>query len=148
MDAADARHPPTLLPPHHDHEDDGPLHETVRLLATTLGRVIRRLEGESCFKAVEHLRTECRARREGDPDAADLDHLLKVVGKLEPATLGAAARAFALFFLLINTAEQVYQAMAHREEGRRPDWSTRRWRIGRKDAGPTATPGPAPIAGP
>jgi len=125
MDAADARHPPTLLPPHHDHEDDGPLHETVRLLATTLGRVIRRLEGESCFKAVEHLRTECRSRREGDPDAADLDHLLNVVGKLEPATLGVAARAFALFFLLINTAEQVYQAMAHREEGRRPDGDPR-----------------------
>ncbi len=121
MPDADNRQPMTLLPPHHDHEDDQPLHETVRLLAATLGRVIRRLEGESCFKAVEHLRTECRSRRDGDPDAADLGRLLKVVGKLELATLGTVARAFTLFFLLINTAEQVYQTEMHRDEDRRPD---------------------------
>jgi len=103
-----------LLPPHTDGNEDQPLHETVRWLASSLGDVIRRLEGESCFEAVETLRTACRARREGEDDAPGIDELLEMIDDLSLAEAGIVARAFTLFFLLINTAEQVYQVLRRR----------------------------------
>lgn len=99
----------TLLPPHGDDLMDEPLHENVRRLATTLGRVIQRLEGQACFEAVEKLRLACRARRNGDAGAPPLDELLDTVGKLPLGTAATVARAFTLFFWLINTAEQVHR---------------------------------------
>ncbi len=127
-----------ILPPHSDHEDDQPLHETVRLLASTLGRVIRRLEGETCFQAVERLRTECRARREGEADAPEIDRLLEIVANLDLDAAGTVARAFTLFFMLINTAEQVYQFRMHRDEAKGadadPEPGTYRWAMARLKA--------------
>ena len=43
--------------------EERPLHDDVRRLASALGQVIRCLEGEVCFEAVERLRTASRARR-------------------------------------------------------------------------------------
>src|SRR5258705_11013872 len=62
--------------------EDVPLHDDVRWLAAALGRVIRRLEGESAFDTVESLRRACRARRRGAPDAPSLDQLLEQVEAL------------------------------------------------------------------
>src|SRR5690349_23303192 len=87
------------LPP---RPEDQPLHDDVRRLAAALGRVIRRLEGEEAFQAVEGLRRAARARRRGDPDAATLDALLDEVARLPLPLAGVTARAFTLFFLLIN----------------------------------------------
>src|SRR5688572_19814568 len=89
--------------------EDLPLHEDVRLLASTLGSVIRRLEGNDAFQAVEELRRACRARRRGEPGAPALDQLLTVVDALPLDRAAIVARAFTLFFLLINTAEQVHR---------------------------------------
>ena len=89
--------------------EDLPLHDDVRLLASTLGAVIRRLEGEEAFQAVEGLRRACRARRRGQPDAPSLDELLARVDELPLDHAATVARAFTLFFLLINTAEQVHR---------------------------------------
>ena len=88
---------------------DVPLHDDVRWLAAALGRVIRRLEGEHAFHVVESLRRACRARRRGHADAASLPQLLESVDALPLADIATTARAFTLFFLLINTAEQVHR---------------------------------------
>ena len=88
---------------------DEPLHDDVRRLADALGRVIRRLEGEHAFDVVESLRRACRARRREEPDAPTLDELLARVQALPLADSATTARAFTLFFLLINTAEQVHR---------------------------------------
>lgn len=88
---------------------DVPLHDDVRWLAAALGRVIRRLEGEHAFQVVESLRRACRARRRGHPDAASLAELLGRVDALPLQDIAITARAFTLFFLLINTAEQVHR---------------------------------------
>ncbi|MEM7244399.1 MAG: phosphoenolpyruvate carboxylase [Acidobacteriota bacterium] len=93
-----------------------PLHDDVRLLATTLGRVIQRLEGEPAFRAVERLRKACRARRLGEEGAPELTTLLDEVRALPLPVAGVVARAFTLFFLLINTAEQV-QLVRRRRAG-------------------------------
>jgi len=97
---------PTPAPP---RKEDLPLHEDVRWLAAALGRVIWRLEGEEAFKIVERLRVATRARRHGESGAASLDDLLKHVDDLPVDKCATAARAFTLFFLLINTAEQTHR---------------------------------------
>jgi len=95
--------------------EDVPLHDDVRWLAAALGRVIRRLEGEHAFRTVDDLRKACRARRRGDPDAPSLDALLDEVAALPLELCAVAARAFTLFFLLINTAEQVHRVRRRRD---------------------------------
>ncbi len=81
----------------------------MRYLASALGQVIKRLEGEPVFKAVEELRSACRDRRRGEAGAADLDTLLTRVADLPLPVAAPVARAFTLFFFLINTAEQVHR---------------------------------------
>ncbi|HEY3134322.1 MAG TPA: phosphoenolpyruvate carboxylase, partial [Gemmatimonadaceae bacterium] len=100
-------HPvPTPAPP---RKEDLPLHEDVRWLAGALGRVIRRLEGEEALQVVEQLRVATRARRHGERDAPNLDDLLRRIDGFSVEHCAAAARAFTLFFLLINTAEQTHR---------------------------------------
>src|SRR5215218_9505645 len=89
--------------------EDVPLHDDVRWLAAALGRVIERLEGEDALEIVDGLRQAARARRRGDPEAPHLVELLALVETLPPEECALAARAFTLFFLLINTAEQVHR---------------------------------------
>jgi phosphoenolpyruvate carboxylase len=101
--------------------EDLPLHEDVRRLAAALGRVIRRLEGEEAFETVESLRRDARARRRGDPDAPTLEVLLERVQSLPLALCATASRAFTLFFLLINTAEQVHRVRRSRVYARDAD---------------------------
>ena len=94
---------------------DRSLHEDVRWLASALGRVIRRLEGDRCFEAVEALRTSSRARRRQEANAPELAAIFAQVQELELNTATKVARAFTLFFLLINTAEQVHRVRRHRD---------------------------------
>jgi phosphoenolpyruvate carboxylase len=114
--------------------EDAALHDDVRRLAAALGRVIRRLEGDAAFDVVEGLRRACRARRHGDPGAETLDALLARVAALPPADAALAARAFTLFFLLINTAEQVQRVRrraAYLAEAAEPQPASARWAMRR-----------------
>ncbi len=93
-----------------DRDDvDAPLRADVRLLSSCLGDVIADLEGREVFDAVESLRESCRARRQGGEGARALPDLLAEVDALPLATAASVGRAFTLFFLLINTAEQVHR---------------------------------------
>ncbi len=94
--------------------EDQPLHEDMRWLAGALGRVIRRLEGEAVFQAVEGLRAACRDRRRGAPGAVGLRSLLERIDGLSIEQAAPVTRAFTLFFLLINTAEQVHRVRRRR----------------------------------
>lgn len=99
---------------------DQPLHADVRYLAGALGDVIRRIEGESSFHDVESLRLACRARRAGDPDALELTAIFERVAALPLARAATVARAFTLFFLLINTAEQAHRVRRRRSYASEP----------------------------
>jgi len=110
----------SVLPPPSSRVEDRVLHENVRWLAAVLGRVIRRLEGEEVFRAVEDLRRACRARRHGATNGPSLRHLLGRVEALPLEVAARTARAFTLFFLLINTAEQVHRVRRDREENEIP----------------------------
>ncbi len=114
--------PETLLPPPTARDADAALREDVRWLASALGRVCARFEGEAVFRTVEDLRQRCRARRRGQ-DAPDLRALLTEVDALPLEVAAPVARAFTLFFVLINTAEQVHRVRrrrAHADPGPQP----------------------------
>ncbi|HUQ45640.1 MAG TPA: phosphoenolpyruvate carboxylase [Gemmatimonadaceae bacterium] len=128
--------------------EDVPLHDDVRWLAAALGRVIQQQEGEEAFQAVEQLRAASRARRYGDPGAPSLDALLDQVSRLPLELCAVTARAFTLFFLLINTAEQVHRVRRTRAyrttESDDPQpasarWAMRRLRERQHDAGAVAS---------
>ncbi|HVR20386.1 MAG TPA: phosphoenolpyruvate carboxylase, partial [Polyangiaceae bacterium] len=86
----------------------------MRYLAGALGRIVERLQGTEAFRAVEDLRTASRDRRRGDANAPTLEAMLERVDAL-PLTIAApVARAFTLFFFLINTAEQVHRVRRRR----------------------------------
>lgn len=102
------------LPPPAIRPEEAQLRADVRWLAGALGRVIRRLEGEETFRAVEEMRQACRARRLGAPGAPTLDQLLERARAVPLETAARTARAFTLFFLLINTAEQVHRVRRRR----------------------------------
>ncbi|HEU4629761.1 MAG TPA: phosphoenolpyruvate carboxylase [Gemmatimonadaceae bacterium] len=127
---------PLALPPvPATRPEDLPLHDDVRWLAGALGRVIRRLEGDEAFLTVDELRRACRARRRGDPAAPTLDQLLARVAALPLDQCAVAARAFTLFFLLINTAEQVHRVRRRddyrRRGGSEPQPASARWTMQR-----------------
>ena len=111
--------------------EDVPLHDDVRWLASALGRVIRRLEGEAAFETVESIRRAARARRHGAPDAPSLEELLARVEALPVEQCAATARGFTLLFLLINTAEQVHRVRRTRAYRRadnvEPQPASARW---------------------
>src|SRR5207245_4404726 len=92
------------------------LRQDVRWLAATLGRVVGRLAGEDTFRAVDELRRACRARRVGVAGAPDLDALLARTRSLAPETARLTARAFTVFFILIDAAEQAHRVRRSRQE--------------------------------
>lgn len=94
--------------------EDRPLHDDMRYLGTILGNVVRRLQGEATFRAVEDLRVQSRARRRGEPGAPTLEAMLKQVDALPLELAAPVARAFTLFFFLLNTAEQVHRVRRRR----------------------------------
>lgn len=123
MPPADAKKPSM---PTNESRPDQSLHEDMRWLASALGRVILRLEGQEVFDAVEELRTASRDRRKGTAGAKDLRELLARVEKLPTELAAPVARAFTLFFLLINTAEQVHRVRRRRSYSQNKDAAPQR----------------------
>jgi phosphoenolpyruvate carboxylase len=110
--------------------EDRALHEDTRYLAGVLGGVVRRLQGEEAFRAVEELRTLSRDRRRGGASAPTLLAMLEKVDALPLELAAPVARAFTLFFFLINTAEQVHRVRRRRayEQGSdAPQPASLRW---------------------
>ena len=111
--------------------EDQPLHDDMRWLAAALGRVILRLEGQVVFDAVESLRIASRDRRRGAKGAPSLRTLLKQVEDMPTEVAAPVARAFTLFFLLINTAEQVHRVRRrqsyNKDKNAAPQRASLRW---------------------
>ena len=90
------------------------LRREVDLLATTLGDVVRELEGDRVFELVERVRTLTKRRRHGAPVEAELESLL--VG-LHHGDAEKVLRAFTLYFQLVNLAEELHRVRVVRLRG-------------------------------
>jgi phosphoenolpyruvate carboxylase len=93
---------------------DAALRRDVRLLGETLGRVLVEQEGERLLAEEERIRGLSReARSTGDPASrAELAEGVRVLG-LDDQT--AVLRAFALYFQLVNIAEQHHRVRRRRD---------------------------------
>jgi len=103
---------------------DARLRRDVRLLGDVLGRVLVEQEGQELLDAEERIRLLSREAREGAPR----DQLREAVRRLEPRQQASVIRAFALYFQLVNIAEQHHRLRRRREyelEGRVPRESLR-----------------------
>lgn len=114
-----------LPPPDRDDE----LRRDISLLGRLLGTVIREQGGEGLYDTEERIRGLTRAlRAEPDPDrVAALERELEgVVAGLDAETATGVIRCFAIYFQLVNAAEQHHRVRrarrrdAEREEEHRP----------------------------
>ena len=101
---------------------DASLRANVRLLGDLLGRVLVEQEGPDLLADEERVRALARAAREGGAR----EELREAVVSLEADRRASVLRAFALFFQLVNIAEQHHRIRRRREyerEGRVPNES-------------------------
>jgi phosphoenolpyruvate carboxylase len=96
------------------------LSATIHLLGEALGEVLRAQESVALFETEERIRALAKARRAGDMDAAV--RLPLAVADLPVEAARATASAFAVYFDLINLAEEVHriQALRARERAQHP----------------------------
>ena len=112
-----------------------PMAREVRLLGALLGQVIAEQAGPDLFATVERLRRRMVALRRGDPlsvDAheAERGRVAAELAALDTAQAAAVAKAFTLYFQLVNLAEErqrirTLRARARRARGRGVDESLR-----------------------
>ncbi len=99
-------------------DTDKPLRARVKLLGTLLGNVLRNQEGGRLLASVEALRKGyISLRREDDPRKRA--RMARLIRNLDPDTLAKVVRAFAIYFSLVNIAEEGYQHQCRRKSERR-----------------------------
>jgi len=118
---------------------EAPLRRDVRNLGRILGNVIKEQAGEDVFEAVEGLRLLAIAQREGH----DVDLSKRAKSSLrDPQKSFLVARAFALYFELVNLAEtnpaSLRRIVAHRHDPVVPAFQILVGRLDHDDAGVTA----------
>jgi phosphoenolpyruvate carboxylase len=96
------------------------LSTTINLLGDTLGAVLRAQESPALFETEEAIRALAKARRAGDSKAAS--RLAAAVEALPLDAARATASAFAVYFDLVNLAEEAHRihALRARERARYP----------------------------
>ncbi len=93
------------------------LREEVKFLGRLLGRVLREQEGEKFFEAVERVRLATRRLRSAYEAGAESE-LLAFIEGMDQETALQVARAFGLYFQLVNLAEQHHRVRRKREYDR------------------------------
>jgi phosphoenolpyruvate carboxylase len=99
--------------------DDALLRRDVRLLGDMLGSVIRELEGPEALAVVEEIRGLARDRRAGDQAAGSA--LDERIAGLDDQQAQIVARAFSVFFDLVNIAEDRHRVRVLRDRERERD---------------------------
>ncbi len=86
-------------------ESFSPFKKDVRLLTTLLGDIIREQEGEEVFNKIEEIRELTKKVRENS-DSDTIAKLDALVGSLDLGESYKIARAFTIYFQLVNIAEE------------------------------------------
>lgn len=91
-----------------------PLREEVRFLGGLLGEVLREQGGEELFQAVERLRLLAKGLRRHYEESRERE-LVETVRSLDLPMATQVARAFGVYFQLVNVAEQHHRVRRKRE---------------------------------
>ncbi len=118
------------------------LRRDVRFLTTLLGDVIREQEGEQLFASIEQIRGLAKSIRR-EPDAEKIRRQKDLIRSLSFEEAYKVARAFTIYFQLVNIAEEAQRVRRIREYEKDPslfqDMSLRKLFSDLKDRG---IPGP------
>ncbi len=96
------------------HLDDSRLQADIQYLEDALSEVIREQEGGELFHLIEEFETACKKIKDKyDPSIEEF--LLRKSGKLNLPTSSKLTQAFALYFYLLNTAEENFGMQQRRE---------------------------------
>ncbi|MET0091103.1 MAG: phosphoenolpyruvate carboxylase [Candidatus Thiodiazotropha sp.] len=88
-------------------KQDDALRSRVRLLTTLLGEVLYEQVGKETFTVVERLRKGyLKLQKKQDPELKE--RLSRLIQSLEPEILSAVVRAFSIYFVLVNIAEEAF----------------------------------------
>src|SRR5690554_3832046 len=92
--------------------------ETSHLLGDILGEVLIEQESRELVEVEERIRARAKERRSDDAETAQAgaDGLKAETARLETGVARAIAAAFALYFDLVNTAEDNYRMDVLRQE--------------------------------
>ena len=94
------------------------LHQTIHLLGDLLGQVISELESQAIFETEESIRSDAKARRNGDRKAEI--RLEEKVASLQTDEARAVAAAFTAYFDLVNLAEDDHRVqLLHQRQDRK-----------------------------
>ena len=108
---------PTALHENHDRARvDAPLAADVRLLSSILGNMIRMVDGEEVFSAVEQLRGLAQRRRgvRQEPEPQLTAEIVELVQSWPLWLAAEVGNAFLTYFLLTNTAEETHRIRRRR----------------------------------
>src|SRR6266542_3846489 len=97
-----------------------PLRRYVRLLGGVLGRVLVESEGPELLADVERLRHAAIELRSTTDRETQLRQVVGIVAGLDLDRAESVARAFTVYFQLVNLAEEHYRARILRERSRGP----------------------------
>ena len=103
-----------ILPLKDEHGFSPALSEHIHLLGDLLGEVVKELGGTEVFNAVEDLRRITKEMR-ANPDPKHKKEIKEIVQKLELDKLGKVARAFTIYFHLVNEAEKIEIVRVNKE---------------------------------
>ncbi len=96
-----------------------PLRKDVRFLTTLLGDVIREQEGEKLFSKIEQIRVLAKNIRQ-NPNPDLIVEQKKLIGSLDLDEAYKIARAFTIYFQLVNIAEEMQRVRRIREYEKDP----------------------------
>src|ERR671919_207405 len=103
-----------------DDDVPAPLRREVKHLGALLGRVIEEAEGPELFTDVERLRRATIAHRR-EPTNERRHDVLEPVEAMDAHRAERVARAFTIYFQLVNLAEEHHRVRALRQRGRGDD---------------------------
>ncbi|MEE8367623.1 MAG: phosphoenolpyruvate carboxylase [Thermoanaerobaculia bacterium] len=94
------------------------LAEDVDFLGSTLGSVLRELEGGALFDLVERVRKLTKHLRDTPKDEQSKGELIELLVGLGLSELENLVRAFTVYFQLINVAEEIHRVRVNRDRER------------------------------
>ncbi|WP_058234677.1 phosphoenolpyruvate carboxylase [Devriesea agamarum] len=103
---------------------DAPLRADVRRLTTILGRTLADQHGQELLDLVEEIRSLAKeSKKSGSAEGAQ--RVQERIANLPPEQATVLTRAFSLYFLLANAAEQVYRVRAITARREEESWIPR-----------------------
>ncbi|MDR3628301.1 MAG: phosphoenolpyruvate carboxylase [Ignavibacteriaceae bacterium] len=101
-----------------DSIQDAPLKKDIKELGIILGNVLKEQAGYSVYETVEKLRSltkQLRADQQSENNHLIREEIIKVINSLSIGKATKVVKAFSIYFILVNAADEVHRIRIQRE---------------------------------